>query len=431
MARGTRAALGIGAVLATGVALAGPSGGLPSSAVAGACSDRTPTLVGTAGDDLLVGTDGDDVIHGLAGDDTLAGLEGSDVLCGGKGTDELLGGAGDDAMYGGPNGLHQAHEESPPDNVGDTLVPGAGDDHVDVGIDLETDNGGGFVPDTISFAASPQPVRVDLGAGRATGEGADSIVVEGRVRVLGTKLDDVLIGSVYDDELHGGEGGDLLRGLAGDDRLEADPYADDRRSPSPGDDQAYGGPGRDYLQLEGGDDLGHGGAGRDSFSKLQGRADILGGHGQDHIDTLLLFGGGQRIDGGPGRDEAYIWHVVNEEGRRVRARGRIDLGEGRIRIVLGDVARRSRFAGIERLRVPDGVWRVVGTAADERFSGAFTDWSRMLVRARGGDDVMTGTPGNDRLDGGRGSDRVSETTGRDVCISVERWYGAERCEVMR
>lgn len=93
--------------------------------------------------------------------------------------------------------------------------------------------------------------------------------------------------------------------------------------------------------------------------------------------------------------------------------------------------RRSRFAGIERLRVPAGVWRVAGTAGDERFSGAHTSRSRMLVRARGGDDVMTGTPGNDRLDGGRGSDRVSETAGRDVCVSVERWYGAEPCEVVR
>ncbi|HEU4515456.1 MAG TPA: hypothetical protein VFR87_20280 [Nocardioidaceae bacterium] len=67
MARRTRAALGIVAVLATGVAVGVPSSGLPSSAIAGSCTDLAPTLVGTAGNDHLVGTAGVDVIHGLAG----------------------------------------------------------------------------------------------------------------------------------------------------------------------------------------------------------------------------------------------------------------------------------------------------------------------------------------------------------------------------
>jgi predicted extracellular nuclease len=84
------------------------------------CNGLEPTLVGTAGDDVLAGTTGVDVVMGLggddtitggnaddvhcagAGDDTVAGDNGADVLLGGFGADVLDGGNGDDALVGGP-----------------------------------------------------------------------------------------------------------------------------------------------------------------------------------------------------------------------------------------------------------------------------------------------------------------------------------------
>ena len=47
-----------------------PVGSSASASHVPKCLDETPTLVGTAGDDVLVGTSDDDVIVGLEGNDT-------------------------------------------------------------------------------------------------------------------------------------------------------------------------------------------------------------------------------------------------------------------------------------------------------------------------------------------------------------------------
>lgn len=59
-----------------------------------------PTIVGTAGDDMLAGTSGPDIIFGGGGVDRIAGLGGDDVICGGAGNDLITGGDGNDTLYG-------------------------------------------------------------------------------------------------------------------------------------------------------------------------------------------------------------------------------------------------------------------------------------------------------------------------------------------
>jgi hypothetical protein len=65
------------------------------------CNGLAPTLVGTAGNDVVNGTSGRDVIVGLGGADTLNGGGGNDVICGNNGPDTLDGGAGNDFLDGG------------------------------------------------------------------------------------------------------------------------------------------------------------------------------------------------------------------------------------------------------------------------------------------------------------------------------------------
>ena len=406
---------------------------LPSSPAQSAedrCPAEPPTIVGTPGDDELDGTSGDDVIHALGGDDTVRGGGGHDVICGGPGTDRLLGENGDDALYGGANGLQQRYEDNPPDNVGDLLVPGEGDDHVDAGHDTDTDAGGGWLPDRVSFAGSSAGVTVDLAAGTVSGQGADTVVAEGRLEVIGSSHDDVLLGSGHPDELSGGEGADILRGFEGDDSLHGDP--DIYRRDRPGwDDEAYGGAGDDVLVLGNGDDVGRGGVGDDSVVHGSGHADLTAGPGNDYLETYLEHADDQQVLGGSGRDTLYAWAVLSGAGDLEQVDGRIDLPAGVLRIVLDGEVRRSRLAGVEVLRIPDGRWRVVGTGADERFYGADTDWSRLVLQAAGGDDLASGTPGDDRIDGGPGSDRSGDSQGRDVCIDIERWFSGPRCEVDR
>lgn len=65
------------------------------------CLGRTPTILGTGGDDDLHGTPGDDVIVGGAGNDRISGGGGNDIICGGRGNDALSGGPGNDTLNGG------------------------------------------------------------------------------------------------------------------------------------------------------------------------------------------------------------------------------------------------------------------------------------------------------------------------------------------
>jgi Ca2+-binding RTX toxin-like protein len=189
-------------------------------------------VTGSPGDDRLVGTDWINNFDGAGGDDTLAGDYGPDSLDGGPGSDtyisvtgpalvnlqvsrarggferdddtlasvenatgtdrndSLIGDAGPNVLYGGEAGL-------------DHLSGGEGDDRL-----LGSDQGGGVA----YFADSLHPVRVDLAAGTATGEGQDLL---GRI--------DTVVGSAYDDTFSGGSGSgaeDLrFEGRAGNDRF--------------------------------------------------------------------------------------------------------------------------------------------------------------------------------------------------------------------
>jgi hypothetical protein len=72
-----------------------------SAAPVDLCHELRPTLIGTAGDDVLVGTSGDDVIDGRGGDDEIRGRGGDDVICGREGRDAISGGSNADMLIGG------------------------------------------------------------------------------------------------------------------------------------------------------------------------------------------------------------------------------------------------------------------------------------------------------------------------------------------
>ena len=113
-----------------------------ASHVPSAC-DETPTIVGTAGDDVLVGTSDDDVIVGLGGNDTIDGLGGIDLICGNEGNDDIDGGPGIDGLVGGP-----------------------GDDRLD---GSESTDLFGDDPDFALYSDAPAAVQASLTTGVATG----------------------------------------------------------------------------------------------------------------------------------------------------------------------------------------------------------------------------------------------------------------------
>jgi Ca2+-binding RTX toxin-like protein len=213
------------------------------------CGGLEATIIGTAGDDTLTGTAGPDVIFALDGDDTVYGLGGPDTICGGPGNDMLHGGddadwihgnAGADTLYGDGNDdtLYGGYGN-------DYCVGGAGDDLMigGTGFDLADYSGAGAM-------------NVDLYAGTASGDGADSLL--SFERLIGSAFDDTLIGGPADNTIWGGAGSDMIYGGGGNDAL----YGQD------GDDTLYG---------QGGDDALYGGPGDDT---------LIGGQGNDIIDLV-------------------------------------------------------------------------------------------------------------------------------------------------
>jgi Ca2+-binding RTX toxin-like protein len=65
-------------------------------------TNKSDTLNGTAGDDVICGGNGRDTINGRGGNDVIFGQNGKDMVDGGEGNDELGGANGKDHATGGP-----------------------------------------------------------------------------------------------------------------------------------------------------------------------------------------------------------------------------------------------------------------------------------------------------------------------------------------
>ena len=180
------------------------------------------------GNDIVATGTGDDLLRGGEGDDRLDGGEGDDALQGGNGNDRLVGGLGDDFLFGGVGS--------------DTLVGGAGNDLLD----------GGDGIDTVEYAADSDGVTVDLGTGKANGDGIGRDTLTGIENVVGGLGDDVLIGNALANVLDGGKGNDRITAGAGDTVIGGE--GDDTIAVQAGVGAAAtidGGTGRDTVTLTG------------------------------------------------------------------------------------------------------------------------------------------------------------------------------------
>jgi Ca2+-binding RTX toxin-like protein len=272
--------------------------GAPASAVP-RCFGQVPTLIGTAGDDVLKGTRGPDVIWAGDGDDTVQAGAGADLVCGGdgndfihlgRGSDRSKGGVGSDGIFGGAGADVLVGEKGADGLSGgpgrdvlrgqrghDVLSGGDGDDRLAGGPGSEILNGGDGDDrllggpgdfDLVSFLQAGGPVTVDLAVTtpQPTGQGIDRITaVEG---AEGSRFDDTIFGNDIatpfgnglfgldgDDSLDGRQRVDFLFGEAGDDTLLGGPGTDDLTGGEEGED----GPG----------DFGSGGPGEDTCRELE------------------------------------------------------------------------------------------------------------------------------------------------------------------
>lgn len=423
------------------------SAGAPAQAAAETCDGRVataivpptttyppPVFVGTPGDDVIVGTERGDVIDGAGGNDT---------ICGFAGRDDLTGGPGDDRIFGGLDEAYSADD----DYFGDRLVPGPGDDFVDLGHDPQSEDlfdlDTGYW-DQVSYADAAGPVTVDLSTGIATGEGTDTIApIAYAGGIEGSSHGDVLTGRAGPDWITSGGGDDTIAGGAGDDLVNADQLSHPLYrppAPQPGADVVDGGEGADTIVGGYGADLLTGGTGADAIravdsdgTRVSGGsgADWVGGSGRLRVegdgggDTLHPDVDGPGLitmDGGAGRDR-----VLLDVSRTIPASGRMVIGRprGTVRIEGRTAVRLRSYTSFKLNAVPSVPvtwWGTVGRdVVDLENANA-----RVRAYGRDGADLIRGSWNADLLDGGPGRDRLDGSAGRDRCVRGERLTSCEQ-----
>jgi len=345
------------------------------------CQGRAATIVGSEEGDVLHGTPRPDVIWGGRGEDVIHGLGGNDVICGGRGEDTIDGGRGNDRIFGGPRDdrLYGGHGD-------DQILGGGGDDfiHGGLGIDVlrggrgdDTIDGGygwdvldgGRGGDTVSFASAVRSnhegggVRVSLRAGRATGDGRDRL--RRFENVVGSALDDVLIGKGRRGRLHGGPGEDRCRGVPRAHRISCGRRGRSRAPVEVRFDTDAPDPRAAGIVVVGG--------GRDD--------DVSLAFDPDGALLSITAKSGIAVHDGCRRPGGALNEAVCPLGEKPRWLT-VDLGPGD-----------DRFRAVGSLRGVGEV-RIAGGPGDD------------VLRGGGEDSLLEGGPGVDRIYGGGGSDAL-------------------------
>ena len=230
----------------------------------------------------------------------------------------------------------------------------------------------------------------------------------GNDRLTASDGDDTLRGDAGDDTLDGGLGADRLHGDDGTDLIT---YAS-RTAPvgmggeeGEGDgtffdvEQFRGGAGDDQLVgLELVNTTLYGGAGNDTLTGMGGDDDLFGEDGDD-----FLFGsiGANRYDGGGGNDTIQPLFVAPDEVRG---------GPGVDTIDLSTIGPGASLAVDLDGEADDGQ---VGPDLNPA-GNVFADVENIV--GSGGDDVLTGSAANNRIDGGGGNDTLAGLAGNDTLL---------------
>lgn len=244
--------------------------------------DDNDSVYGDAGDDRISAGFDDDVVFGGAGNDVLEGSEGNDLIAGEAGNDTIYGGLEDPFAdrVSFPDDVADAKgfRDLVPENNGDTLFGGAGDDRI-WGQDDDDTLFGGQGHDYLDGG-----VDDDLIAGD---EGDDTVLGnQGNDRIIGGRGNDTLFGGAGDDAMTGNGGDDVMSGGIGDDMLRG----------GAGDDAIDGGAGQDTLRGGRGADALFGGQGSDWFRGITAGDVVVGGEDDDGTDIDVLDLTGARVD---------------------------------------------------------------------------------------------------------------------------------------
>jgi Ca2+-binding RTX toxin-like protein len=242
--------------------------------------DGDDTILGTADiGDTIFGSDGNDSIIAGAGSDHIDSGDGHDTVSGGEGDNTIIAGDGNDLVVAG------AGADSIKGGDGDdTLSAGAGEDTVSGGDGADLINGNDG-DDLITGGFGDNTLFGDSGNDSLTG-GANDDLIGGGVGddvLFGNQGNDTLNGEDGADSISGGSGSDVIDAGADDDTIDAG-VGNDHVIAGDGNDLAYGGGGRDLVEGGNGQDLLFGNSGNDTLRGGAGQDSLIGSRGNDLLE---------------------------------------------------------------------------------------------------------------------------------------------------
>jgi len=380
-------------------------------------------LQGSIYNDILIGSSVANVLSGGDGNDTLEGLDGADSLVGGTGsntasyehanaavvaslTTSLVTTAGDangDTYTDIQNLLGSNFSDLLIGDSADNIINGGGlngNDTLEGMAGADTLNGGTAGTDTASYAHASVGVLASLSTSIGvtnTGDAAGDIYIN-IDNLLGSSLDDTLIGDVNANLLTGGDGNDTLEGLNGNDTLNGGDGSDTASyihasnlvvatltAGLSGVTVTGDATGDSYISIE----------------NLQGSTfnDLLIGDvnansmdGDAGNDTLEGLGGADALDGGTGTNTASYAHASTGVAASLT---------GSLISASGDAAG-DTYTNIQNLLGSGFADVLIGDTASNTITGGL------------GNDTLEGLAGADSLDGGSGTDTASYAHAADL-----------------
>ncbi|MCT7991818.1 proprotein convertase P-domain-containing protein [Laspinema olomoucense] len=412
------------------------------------------TLSGNEDSDRIFGEDGNDLIHGHSGNDTIESNFGADTLLGDENNDLLNGGADGDLVLGGANSDRIEGDTGNDILFGDKGVVASLGDNPD-NTDDDAIAGDGNFNQVLGFTGDGDPLSRDLMITQIDATDGDDTIDSGAGDdiAFGGTGNDRISGDILPEEIDGetSTGQDILFGDGGRVLLR------DRQVTSiKTTDPEYGGD--DAIAGNNGDDIALGGAGNDH---------ILGGHGT-HITTTasdadILIGesgeiqyrdrqitrifstdptlGGNDTIAGNESDDMMIGGAASDELGGNEGND-IVLGDNGV-IVRNDGSENANdiyttdanTGGSDRISGDGGDDILIGSDDNDDISGndgddvAVGDHAYIYRNAEniieriatqfedsGGNDIIQGNAGNDKLIGGVAQDRISGNAGNDIAL---------------
>ena len=432
------------------------------SSINGIGNSERNIIVGNSANNVLDGKGNDDTLYGGAGNDSLYGGDGDDSLYGDADSDLLVGGAGDDLIDGG-DGFDTVSYET-------TAV--AFEPPYGVTVNIDETRGyqtpGGYIysnPLSTTVIGFNPTLSAPIAAGTALDRLGNRDSLRNLEGIIGSSLDDVLIGNSKDNTIQGLAGNDIFIGNAGTNTLDGGDGIDTvsyRLAPeavivnlaqniaingfggtdkllnieyvlgSDKDDYItgniqvnwlFGGNGNDVIESGGGNDVVYGEGGNDSLYGEDGDDLLDGGLGNDLLfggagqDILYGRQGNDSLNGGAGNDvlfgELGDDILLGEQGNDKLIGGAgadlLNGGDGidtasYIDAIAGVVANLSNpqaNTGDAQGDIYISIENLEGSPLNDVLFGNSQD---NHLWGLGGDDYLDGLGGNDILKGGLGND---------------------------